>query len=54
MFNAVVGIIAFQGCLNQSVDGGSDTEVEIKSDRELAKKVRLVWFAMQGFSQRNG
>ena len=41
MFDAVVGIIAFQGDLNQSVNGSSDTKVEIEGDGELAKKVWL-------------
>jgi hypothetical protein len=46
MFDAVVGIIAFQGYLNQSVNGNSDTEVEIKGNSELAMKVWLERYAM--------
>jgi hypothetical protein len=47
VLHAVVGTIAFQGLLNQPVNSGSDTKVQIKGDGELAKEVCLEWYAVQ-------
>ena len=46
MFDTVVGSIAFQGYLHQSVNAGSDTEVKIKGNGELATEVGLEWHTM--------
>jgi len=46
MFDVVVDTIMSQGCLNQSVNGSSDTEVEIEGNGELMKEVRHEWYAV--------
>jgi len=43
MFDAVIHSIAFKGYLHQSVNSGSDTEVQIEGDGELATEVSLEW-----------
>ena len=54
MFDAVVDAVMSKGCLNQSVNSGLDTDVEIKGDGKLMKEVGLERYAVhitKGFNK---
>ena len=54
MFDVVVDTVMSKGCLNQSVNSGLDTDVEIKGNGKLTKEVGLEWYAVhiaKGFNK---
>jgi len=46
MFDAVVSSITLQGYLDQSVNGSSDTKVEVEGNVKLATEICLEWYTV--------